>query len=124
MTDPRVPGSGREPRDEGVVRLLRARYAPPADPAYWDALESRILGGIAERGSVWSWLAGWAPIGVAAAAVAALIAGLAVVQTRDAEATVAYEAAMQTAAPLPVQTVSRAPGISEREATLEYVISF
>ena len=68
------------PADEGdakITDMLRDLYAPPAEGAYWDALEGRIMAYIAEhRPAVvripvnwWSDLAGWAAPGLAAAAL-------------------------------------------------------
>lgn len=115
------PGDGP---DEEVVRALRGIYASPAGEVYWDGLEARIMGRVADdRGSLWPLVASWAPAGIIAAAAALLMAGLALHRINTEEASVAYEAAVRGAAPMAVRTVSAAPGTSVREATFEYVIT-
>jgi len=56
------------PDDEGdaqLAGLLREVYAPPAEGAYWDGLEARIMAKIAEHSSSlipvnwWTDLATW-----------------------------------------------------------------
>lgn len=115
-------------RDAEIAALLRARYAPPADEGYWAGLETRILSrirsGAADASAWWNVVWEWAPIGVAAAAAAALFAGIAVTQTRAAQARVAYESMVRNAAPLPVQTVTLPTGVSAEEATFRYVIAY
>ena len=119
--DPRFDGA-----DEAVTRLLREMYAPPADEAYWAGLEASIMSRVTgdRGGSWWSIVSGWVPAGVAAAAVACLVAGLAVMQERAAERQLAYEQAMRGAAPASVQTVVRPSTMSERDATLQLVLSY
>ncbi|MCU0625410.1 MAG: hypothetical protein MUF21_02840 [Gemmatimonadaceae bacterium] len=73
-------------RDPALTLQLRAHLRPPADPAYWDGLEARVMahitaeGGRALRerdGTAW-----WEPMvewrrALVAAAVAALVIGAA-----------------------------------------------
>lgn len=121
-------GPHGEERSDAVTRLLREMYAPPADEGYWAALEAAIMARVTgERGS-WrgSWrdvFAGWVPAGVAAAAVALGVLGLALWQERAVETRIAYEQTMRGAAPMSVQTVAPPSPLSEREAILQLVMS-
>lgn len=119
--DPRLDGA-----DGTVTRLLREMFAPPADQAYWSRLEASIMTRVTDDpdGSWWTVVAGWIPAGVAAAALAFLVAGFALMQDRAAERQIAYEQAMRGSAPVSVQTVVRPSGLSEREATLQVVLSY
>jgi hypothetical protein len=122
--------------DAKLTEMLRAAYAPPAEGAYWDALEGRIMSYIAEhRPAVvripvnwWSDLAGWAAPGLAAAALLFAAAGALLSRQNDEDLTNGYEAVTESVAtdvlPGAVQVVS-APrdGSSQREATFRYVMS-
>ena len=123
--------------DEGdakITEMLRGIYAPPAEGAYWDALERRIMSYIkSHRGAVipvnwWSDLASWAGPGLAAAALVFIAAGAIWSRVKDEDMRVTYEAMTDplTSDVLPgaVQVVT-APhdGSSQREATFRYVLS-
>ena len=127
------------PIDEGDARLtemLRDVYAPPAEGAYWDALEGRIMAHIAEHRppvvripvNWWSDLAGWAAPGLAAAALLFAAAGALLARENDEELRIGYEAVTESVStdvlPGAVQVVT-APhdGSSQREATFRYVMS-
>jgi hypothetical protein len=125
------------PEDEGdakLARLLRGVYAPPAEGAYWDALEGRIMANIARHRAAlipvnwWSDLASWTAPGLAAAALLFVAAGILWSRQEDEELRTAYEAVTEPVAPdvLPgaVQVVT-APrdGSSQREAIFRYVLS-
>jgi hypothetical protein len=109
--------------------LLRDAYAPPADPAYWDQLEARIMARVqmgTGRRATRSWPAAfnvWARAGVAAACAAVIAAGVATWSTRKTEARVAYETVIEVPAALPVQSETRFIDVSESEATARYVLS-
>jgi hypothetical protein len=121
--------------DARITKLLRDAYAPPAEGAYWDALEGRIMAYMAEhRPAVvripvnwWSDLAGWAAPGLAAAALLFAAAGALLARQSDDDAT-GYEAVTESVStdvlPGAVQVVT-APhdGSSQREATFRYVMS-
>ena len=127
------------PDDEGdarITKMLRDAYAPPAEGAYWDGLEGRIMAYIAEHRSAvvripvnwWSDLAGWAAPGLAAAALLFVAAGVLWSRQRDEDMRIGYEAVTQTVAtdalPGAIQVVTAprdAP--SQREATFRYVMS-
>jgi hypothetical protein len=124
--------------DEGDAELtgiLRAAYAPPAEGAYWDALEGRIMSHIAENRprtgipvNWWSDLANWAAPGLAAAALLFVAAGMLWSRQNDEDLRTGYEAVTESVAadilPGAVQVVT-APhdGSSQRDATFRYVMS-
>jgi hypothetical protein len=125
-----------EEADAKITEMLRDAYAPPAEGAYWNALERRIVAYIAEhRPAVvripvnwWSDLAGWAAPGLAAAALLFAAAGALWSRQDDEELRTGYEAVTESIAtdvlPGAVQVVT-APhdGSSQREATFRYVMS-
>jgi hypothetical protein len=122
--------------DEGdveITAMLRGIYAAPAEGAYWDALERRIVSYVkAHREAVipvnwWSDLASWAGPGLAAAALLFIIAGAMWSRQKDEDLTATYEAVTESVAtdvlPGAAQVVI-APhdGSSQREATFRYVL--
>jgi hypothetical protein len=120
--------------DAKLAGLLREVYAPPAEGAYWDGLEARIMASISShRHSLipvnwWSDLANWTAPGMAAAALLFVAAGLLWSRQNDEELRTSYEAVTESVAsdvlPGAVQVVT-APydGSSQREATFRYVMS-
>ena len=122
--------------DAVITEMLRDAYAPPAEGAYWEALEGRIMAYIAEhRPAVvripvnwWSDLAGWAAPGLAAAALLFAAAGALIARQNAADATNGYEAVTESVStdvlPGAIQVVT-APrdGSSQRDATFRYVMS-
>jgi hypothetical protein len=121
--------------DETITALLRDVYAPPAEGAYWDDLQARIIAYVRAHDSVvkipvnwWSDLASWAGPGLAAAALLFVAAGLMWSRQKDEELRTSYEAFTEPLAsdvlPGAVQVVT-APhdGSSQREATFRYVLS-
>jgi hypothetical protein len=125
------------PNDEGdakIAGLLRDLYAPPAEGAYWDGLEGRIMANIARHRSSlipvnwWSDLANWMAPGMAAAALLFVAAGILWSRQQDEEMGTTYDAVTESVAsdvlPGAVQVVT-APrdGSSQREATFRYVLS-
>lgn len=132
-TDLRLDDQG----DAKITEMLRDVYAPPAEGAYWNAFETRILSYVkTHRGAVvripvnwWSDLAGWAGPGLAAAALLFVAAGVVLSrQKKDDELPTTYDAVTEPLAydvlPGAVQVVT-APhdGSSQREATFRYVLS-
>lgn len=125
-----------QPDDAGDAKLaglLREIYAPPAEGAYWDGLEARIMAKIAEHRSSlipvnwWTDLATWMAPGMAAAALLFVAAGMLWSRQKDEEMRTTYEAVTESEAdvlPGAVQLVT-APhdGSSQREATFRYVLS-
>ncbi len=128
-TDLRLEDEG----DAKITEALRGIYAPPAEGAYWDTLETRVLANIrAHRQAVipvnwWSDLATWAGPGLAAAALLFIVAGAVLARQKDEDMRVSYEAVTEPLAsdvlPGAVQVVV-APhdGSSQREATFRYVM--
>jgi hypothetical protein len=130
-TDLRLDDEG----DAKITEMLRDVYAPPAEGAYWDALETRIMSYIkAHEGAVtipvnwWSDLASWAGPGLAAAALVFVAAGLMWSRQKEEDLRGTYEAVTESLAsdvlPGAVQ-VATAPhdGSSQSEATFRYVLS-
>ncbi|HKC81543.1 MAG TPA: hypothetical protein VKB91_10135 [Gemmatimonadaceae bacterium] len=125
-----------QPEDAGdaqLAGLLREVYAPPAEGAYWDGLEARIMAKIAEHRSSlipvnwWTDLATWMAPGMAAAALLFVAAGMLWSRQKDEDMRTSYEAVTESEAdvlPGAVQVVT-APhdGSSQREATFRYVLS-
>jgi len=125
-----------QPEDAGDAKLaglLREVYARPAEGAYWDGLEARIMAKIAEHRSSlipvnwWTDLATWMAPGMAAAALLFVAAGMLWSREKDEDMRSTYEAVTESEAdvlPGAVQLVT-APhdGSSQREATFRYVLS-
>jgi hypothetical protein len=129
-TDLRLDDAG----DAQLAGLLRDMYAPPAEGAYWDGLEGRVMAHISRHRSAlipvnwWSDLANWTAPGMAAAALLFVAAGFLWSRQKDEELRTTYEAVTESVAsdvlPGAVQVVT-APydGSSQREATFRYVLS-
>jgi hypothetical protein len=129
-TDLRLDDQG----DAKITAMLRDVYAPPAEGAYWDGLETRIMSYIKAHDVAsipvnwWSDLASWAGPGLAAAALLFVAAGLMWSRQKDEDLRTTYEAVTEPLAsdvlPGAVQVVT-APydGSSQREATFRYVLS-
>ena len=113
------------PSENDLTEALRAHYAAPSDPGYWTALEARILAHIARGGQVEGW---WSALGemarpaLAAAAILILVAGAAVVRTRQVDARNAYESVI-SAAPPSVETAARTSSVADGDATIDYMLS-
>ena len=122
--------------DERIVRLLRSAYASPADEAYWNGLETRILSLLAShrlgivrlQSNLWSVLERWATPGLAAAGLLFIAAGLFLAQPKEDEVQTTYE---EVTGPLVVEelpgavnvvTAPRDP-LAQREATFRFVLS-
>jgi hypothetical protein len=114
--------------DEEVTRLLRDVYAPPASNAsYWDTLEARIMARIATVGEPPEWYGvfhGWVRVGLAAAMLAAVLTGAALLRERERQERLAYDAVMESASVIPVAGPTIARGeVRSRDATLRSLIS-
>jgi hypothetical protein len=113
--------------DEEVTRVLRDVYASPSPNAsYWDTLESRIMARIAGAGEApewWGVFHGWVRIGLAAAVLAGVLTGAALLRDREAQERLAYDTVMESASVIPVAgpTIARGPSRS-RDATLRSLI--
>ena len=118
------------PDDRRLARALVPLYEAPSDDRYWQSLEGRIMARVSGAAEAplewWSVIAGWSRPALVAAGLAAVVAGLAALHTRDVQAGRAWEAAVATSTPalLPVAAMrtSDSPA-SERDETLRYLIS-
>ena len=111
--------------DAELTNALRALYAAPAEDAYWDALEARILAHVArgdESTSWWGELVEMARPGLAAAAALILAASLALVHSRQEEVRSAY-ASVITPAPSTIEPATRAAAIGDGDAAIHVLIS-
>ncbi|HET6681056.1 MAG TPA: hypothetical protein VFG84_07630 [Gemmatimonadaceae bacterium] len=121
-----TPGNGH---DDEIRRTMRDMYAPPRGELYWRGLESRIMARIAKAADVewWSFFGGWVRVGLAAAAVAVIVAGTMLARSRDVQARLAYEEAIESASGIPVAgpaSSRAAERDAARDATLRYVMSY
>jgi hypothetical protein len=118
-----------EPGDEELTRVLRDVYASPsANASYWDTLETRIMARIATAGEApewWGVFDGWVRVGLAAAVLAGVLAGSALLRAREAQERLAYEAVMESASVIPIAgpNLARGPGRAARDATLRSLMS-
>ncbi len=120
MTDDRWTSGDAE-----LTNALRALYAAPADEAYWDALEARILAHVArgdEGDSWWAELAEMARPGLAAAAALILAASLALVHSRQLEVSSAYATFINPTPPT-IEPSTRAAAIGDGDAAIHVLIS-
>jgi len=113
------------PNGNELTDALRAHYAAPSDAGYWESLEARILARVAQGGQIdgwWSALGDLARPALAAAAILVLVAGAAVVHTRQADARSAYVSVISPAPPS-VETAARTSSLPDGDATIEYMLS-
>jgi hypothetical protein len=113
------------PGDDELTGALRNHYAAPTDESYWDALEARILAHVARGGDVqgwWSALAEMSRPALAAAAILIVVAGAAVMHSRQLEAASAYDSVI-SAAPPSVETAARTSSLGDGDATINYMLS-
>ena len=105
--------------DGHVTPALRDLYQAPADEAYWNGLEARIL---ARAGFVdgvaplawWQVLGSWSRLGLVAAGLAALVAGAAVLSEREAERQDQYEMVLEAQPELGQPMTVAIPGPRDR----------
>jgi len=129
-TDLRLDDEG----DAKITEVLRGVYATPAEGAYWNSLETRIMSYVESHQQAlipvnwWSDLASWAGPGLAAAALLFMVAGAVLSRQKDEDLQASYDAVTEPLAsdvlPGAVQVVT-APrdGSSQREATFRFVLS-
>ena len=124
--------------DERTARSIRDAYRPPvaagaAENAYWSALERRIMARVASSGraqSDQSWvsvLGGWAQLGLVAAAALFMTAGLLSTRFTDPEDQPAYESVVKSAPEpfsAPAQLINASDKSGQRDAALQYVLSY
>jgi hypothetical protein len=114
-----------EADDMFVRRSLVSRYAAPTDTSYWEQLEARVMARVRGEGSRdWSaWLSGWARYGLAAAAAAVIVVGVASWQTRAAQERLAVRELLDTPAEIPLLSEVVAPADRDRNKTLRYLLT-
>ncbi len=86
-------------RDDDLTNELRAIVAPPADAAYWDALEARILARIdraRDEGRWWALPERMYRLGLVAAGLVLIVAGSVWLRQRAVETRMAYESVIET----------------------------
>ncbi len=124
--------------DERTTRAIRSAYRPPValgDPenAYWNTLERRIMARVASAGLAptdqgWlSVLGGWAQIGLVAAAAIFAVAGVVSDRFGDTEEQVAYESVVHSSPEVfstPAQIITASDKSGQRDAALQYVLSY
>jgi hypothetical protein len=139
------PIDRRAPRDadaldERTARAIHQAYLPPVmrgvtENAYWSALEQRIMAGVAGADPVrreqgyWSVLNGWAQVGLVAAAALFAIGGLVSQQLGEPEEQVAYESVVPAASTpeavsAPAALLTASSRSAQRDAALQYVLSY
>ncbi len=120
MTDLRLyPNDG----DDDVTRGLRELYAAPADEAYWNELEAMVMARIGRMDlGWWAELGQWMRPALVAAALLVITAGLALVHAQRDDTEVAYENIL-TPPPVPAETAVRPIMLSDRDATLQFVLA-
>ncbi len=112
------PGDG----NDDITRGLRSIYAAPADEAYWNELEARVMARVAEINlGWWAELDRWARPALVAAALLVVTASIAMFRAHQNETQIAYENIL-TPAPVPVGTGIRPMLQNDRDATLRYVL--
>lgn len=128
----------RDALDERTARVIRDAYRPPvalgeAENSYWSALERRIMARVANAGLARSdqgWLSvlgGWSQIGLVAAAAIFAVAGVVSNRFGDTEDQVAYESVVQSspeAFSAPAQIITASDKSGQRDAALQYVLSY
>lgn len=121
-------------RDPAVTLQLRSLLRPPADAAYWDSLETRIMERIAAEGSPaqrspgvsgsfaaitgwWEPFAQWRRVGSLAAVAALALTVWGFWRTSSTEERLSYEAAVE-ALSTPLDSMGRPVSDSPREKTV------
>ena len=121
-------------RDPAVTLQMRSMLRPPADAAYWDGLEARIMdriraettvpaadarpsGGFAIIGGWWEPFAQWRRVGAVAAAAVLVLAAWSYRDTSRHDDRLAYEAAVE-AMSTPLDSLGRPMTDVPREKTV------
>ncbi len=111
--------------DAKLTDALRAHYAAPAEESYWNALEARILAHVARgdaHGVWWGELVDMMRPGLVAAAALVLAASLAMVRSRQVEASNAYASVISTS-PTVIEPAARDVSVGDGDAALHYLLS-
>ena len=121
-------------RDPAVTLQLRSLLRPPADAAYWDGLEARIMdriladgapatrsaggsGSFAAIGGWWEPFGQWTKLGGMVAAAALVLTAWGLWRTSSKDERLAYEAAVE-AFSTPLDSAGRPLSDSPREKTV------
>ena len=121
-------------RDPAATLQLRSLLRPPADAAYWDGLEARIMdriladgvpasrvpgssGGFAAIGGWWEPFAQWTKLGGLVAAAALALTAWGFWHTSSTDDRLAYEAAVE-AFSTPLDSAGRPVSDAPREKTV------
>ena len=121
-----VRDDDRDFRDDELHTALRSEYRAPASDSYWVMLERRIMARVTAEATRewWSYFPAWSRVGLAAAALALLVAGVAAWQTQKAQERVAYQEVLDLPSELPIiETAGAETRAGRREATLRYLFS-
>ena len=111
--------------DDEITRGLRGLYAAPAGHAYWNELESRIMGRVAEvELGWWTELDRWLRPALLAAAVLVVAAGIAMFRANQSQNNADLED-LFTPTPVagaPVEATPRPTLQGPRDATLRNIL--
>jgi hypothetical protein len=121
--------------DEQTVRAIRDAYQPPVAEAnaYWSSLHQRIMAGVhtivptqREQGW-WSVLNSWSEVGLIAAAALFAVGGFVSQRIGEPDDQVAYESVQPLtpdAISAPAQLITASDRTDQRDAALQYVLSY
>jgi hypothetical protein len=116
-----------DPRDEELHGVLRAEYSRPAESSYWAFLERRIMARITADGARewWSYFPSWSRAGLAAAALALAVAGVAAWQTRAAatQEVAEWQELLESPDEMPMIESAGRERDRQRDSTLRYLIT-
>ena len=119
-------------RDPAVTLQLRSLLRPPADAAYWDGLETRVMdriladgvpaargssGSFAAIGAWWEPYGQWMKLGGVVAAAALVLSVWGFWRTSSSDERLAYEAAVE-AFSMPLDSTGRPVSDAPREKTV------
>jgi hypothetical protein len=104
------------PLPEPVIETARQMYAAPADPAYWSALEAKVMARLAAVSAApvrwWQVLNGWTHGGIVAAAMILAIVGALLMHVHREEMETAYDAILR---PVPAESLAVPLGVLSDE---------
>ena len=105
--------------DDPLTQELRAIYAPPADTAYWNLLERRIMArlSLADGDSWWAVSGTWVRAGLIAAGIAVMVAGTLLLRTQTQMARAEYETVIDPAT-IDAPTLAAREQLSEQQANV------
>jgi hypothetical protein len=113
---------GPDGRDDMVTRALREVYTSPDDPAFWDALEARILARVTAEGDAWYLpFQEWMRTGLVAAGILVAAAALTLAQLHTDSRREAVQSVIETPRTLAHQMATETTPLPDREATLRLV---